>query len=239
MTGSGTLINMAAIVGGGLIGLAGKRILNERIQETMMKANGLCVMFIGIAGALQKMFLIEDGNLNTQGTMVLIAAFALGSLLGELCNLELYIEKFGIWLREKSGNSEDAGFLNGFLTASFTVCIGAMAIVGSLQDGMMGDPSVLITKAILDFLIIMVMASALGKGCLFSAIPVGILQGTVTLLAKAIAPFMNDGALNYLSMTGSILIFCVGVNLIWKNTFKVCNMLPVVLVAAVFGMFGL
>ncbi len=239
MTGSGTLINMAAIVGGGLIGLAGKRILNERIQETMMKANGLCVMFIGIAGALQKMFLIEDGNLNTQGTMVLIAAFALGSLLGELCNLELYIEKFGIWLREKSGNSEDAGFLNGFLTASFTVCIGAMAIVGSLQDGMMGDPSVLITKAILDFLIIMVMASALGKGCLFSAIPVGILQGTVTLLAKAIAPFMNDAALNYLSMTGSILIFCVGVNLIWKNTFKVCNMLPVVLVAAVFGMVGL
>ncbi len=239
MVGSGTLINMAAIVAGGLIGLVGKKLINDKVQETMMKANGLCVIFIGIAGALEKMFRIVDGSLSTQGTIVLIASFAIGSLIGELLDLELLMERFGIWLREKSGNSKDVGFLTGFLTASFTVCIGAMAIVGALQDGIQGDNSVLITKAILDFLIILVMSSALGKGCLFAAIPVGIVQGTVTLLARFIAPLMNDGALNYLSMPGSILIFCVGVNLIWKNTFKVSNMLPVVFVAAIFGMIGL
>ncbi len=239
MIGSGTLINMAAIVLGGLIGMLGRRFINERIQDTMMKANGLCVLFIGISGALQKMFYLENGTLNTQGTMVLIASFALGSLIGELLNLEHRIEQFGIWLREKTGNSKDANFLNGFLTASFTVCIGAMAIVGSLQDGMLGDPSILITKAILDFLIIMVMTSSLGKGCLFSAIPVGIFQGSVTLTARLIAPIMNDPALDYLSMTGSILIFCVGVNLLRKETFKVSNMLPVVVVAAIFGILGM
>ncbi len=114
-----------------------------------------------------------------------------------------------------------------------------MAIVGSLQDGMTGDYSVLVTKAILDFLIIIVMTSSLGKGCIFSAIPVGILQGSITLMARLIAPIMNDTALDYISMTGSILIFCVGVNLLKKDMFKICNMLPVVFVAAVLGILGL
>ncbi len=235
MTGLGTLINMAAIVLGGTVGIVGRRFINDRIQDTLIKANGLCVIFIGAAGALQKMLYIENGALHTQNTLVLIAAFALGSLIGEALNLEMHIERFGVWLREKTGNTQDSDFLNGFLTASFTVCIGAMAIVGALQDGMSGDYSVLVTKAVLDFLIIMVMAASLGKGCLFSAIPVGVFQGAVTLLARVIEPIMNEGALEQISMTGSILIFCVGVNLIRKDTFKVSNMLPVVLTAAVFG----
>ncbi len=239
MIGLGTFINMAAIILGGMAGIIGRQFINERIQDALMKANGLCVVFIGVSGALEKIFYISQGALHTQGSMVLIGSFALGSLIGELLNLDHHIEQFGIWLREKSGNSEDANFLNGFLTASFTVCIGAMAIVGALQDGMMGDYSVLVTKAILDFLIIMVMTSSLGKGCLFSAIPVGIFQGTITLGARLIAPIMNDTALDYISMTGSILIFCVGVNLLRKDTFKVSNILPVVLVAAVWGIAGI
>ncbi len=239
MIGLGTIINMAAIVVGGAIGLLGRHLLNDRIQDTLMKANGLCVLFIGAAGALQKMLYIEHGELAAQGTMVLIGAFALGSLIGEIINLEQQIERFGIWLREKSGNGEDAGFLNAFLTASFTVCIGAMAIVGALQDGMTGDYSVLATKAVLDFLIIMVMAASLGKGSIFAAIPVGILQGAVTLLARLIEPLMNEAALNYISMTGSILIFCVGVNLLKKGTFKVSNMLPVIVIAAAAGILGI
>ncbi len=239
MIGLGTITNAAAIILGGLIGSIGQRFINQRIQDTIMKANGLCVVFLGISGALQKMFYIDQGILETQGSMVLIGSFALGSLIGEILNLEQGLERFGLWLREKSGNSDDTNFLNGFLTASFTVCIGAMAIVGSLQDGMMGDPSILITKAILDFMIIMVMTSSLGKGCLFSAIPVGIFQGSITLMARLIAPIMNDAALDYISMTGSILIFCVGVNLLKKDTFKVSNMLPVVMIAALLGIFGL
>ncbi len=239
MIGLGTIINVAAIILGGIIGSIGQRFINEGIQDTIIKSNGLCVVFLGIAGALQKMLYIDNGTLGTQGTIVLISSFALGSLIGEIFDLEQRIEQFGIWLREKSGNSGDGNFLNGFLTSSFTVCIGAMAIVGSLQDGMMGDYSILVTKAILDFLIIMVMTSSMGKGCIFSAIPVGILQGSVTLMARLIEPVMNDAALDYISMTGSILIFCVGVNLLKKNTFKVSNMLPVVFVAAAFGIFGI
>ncbi len=239
MIGLGTLINVAAILLGGLIGSIGRRFLSERIQDSIIKANGLCVIFLGISGALQKMFYLDQGALETQGTMVLIGSFALGSLIGELLNLEQRLEQFGIWLRERSGNSGDANFLNGFLTASFTVCIGAMAIVGALQDGMQGDYSILVTKAILDFLIIMVMTSSLGKGCLFSAIPVGLFQGSITLMARLIAPVMNDAALDYVSMTGSILIFCVGVNLLKKDSFKVSNMLPVVFIAAALGILGI
>ncbi len=235
MIGLGTLINMAAIAGGGIIGLFAKKIVNERLQDTLTKANGLCVIFIGIAGALEKILYVENGNIATRGTMVLIGSFALGSIIGELLNLESLFEKFGIWLREKSGNSGDVGFLNGFLTASFTVSIGAMAIVGALQDGMTGDISVLCTKAILDFLIILVMTTSLGKGCIFAAIPVGVFQGCITLLARLISPLMTDMALEYISMTGSILIFCVGVNLIKEGVFKVSNMIPVIFVAAVWG----
>ncbi len=239
MIGLGTLINVGAIILGGIIGILGRHFINEKIQDSLLKANGLCVVFIGISGALQKILYIEQDTIKTKGTMVLIGSFALGSLIGEILDLDRHIEQFGVWLREKTGNAKDADFLNGFLTASFTVCIGAMAIVGALQDGMMGDYSVLLTKSILDFLIILVMTSALGKGCIFSAISVGLFQGSITLLARLIAPIMNDTALDYISMTGSILIFCVGVNLLRKDTFKVSNMLPVVLLAAIFGICGI
>lgn len=238
MIGLGTLIDMGAIVLGGLIGLVGERFINERIQETMMKANGLCIVFIGAAGALQHILYVDNGTLGTQGSVVLIGSFAIGTFIGEALNIEQYLEKFGIWIQNKSGNASDNKFLNGFLTASFTVSIGAMAIVGSIEEGMTGDHSVLVTKSMLDFLIIMVMATSMGKGPLFSAIPVGICQGTMTLLARLLEPIMSEAALGYISMTGSILIFCVGVNLIKKDTFRVSNMLPVIVVAVVFGVFG-
>ncbi len=239
MPGLGTLINVLGIIFGGLIGLTGKRFIKESFQDTLMKAIGLCVMFIGISGALEKMFLISDGRLSTQGTMVVIGSFTIGSLIGEAFKIDQRLETFGTWLKEKSGSSDDASFVNGFVTASFTVCIGAMAIVGSLQDGMLGDISTLTTKAVLDFLIIMIMTTSLGKGCIFSAIPVGILQWSVTFLASSLEPLMTELALNYISMTGSMLIFCVGVNLIWEGKFKVANMLPTVVVAVIFGLFGI
>lgn len=235
MTGTGTLINVVAIVAGGLIGLAGKKWMNDRLQETLMKATGLCTMFIGIGGALEKMLTITDGELGSQGSLMIIVSFALGSLIGEALNIEQAIERFGEWLKQKSGNGGDNSFVNAFVTASFTVCIGAMAIVGSIQDGMTGDPTTLMMKAILDFLIIMIMVASLGKGCIFSAIPVGIFQGTITILASVLAPLMTEGTLNAISLTGSMLIFCVGVNLIWENKLKVANMLPTILIAAVWG----
>ena len=146
------------------------------------------------------------------------------------------MEQFGEWLKKKTGNSKDKRFVEGFVTASLTVCIGAMAIVGAIEDGIAGDATILITKAILDLVIIAVMAASMGKGCIFSAIPVGILQGGVTFLARAIKPFMTVAALDNLSLVGSVLIWCVGINLVWGKKIKVANMLPSVIVAVIWAL---
>ena len=121
------------------------------------------------------------------------------------------------------------------MTASLTVCIGAMAVVGSIQDGISGDYSVLAAKAVLDLIIILVMTAAMGKGCIFSAIPVFLFQGTITLLSRFIEPVMTSVALSNLSLTGNILIFCVGVNLVWGKKIKVANLLPTIVIAVVWA----
>ena len=161
----------------------------------------------------------------------MIASFAIGALIGEWLNIEHHMNRFGEWLKVKSGNSKDKIFVDAFVTASLTVCVGAMAIVGSIQDGILGDYNTLLMKAILDFVIICVMTASMGKGCAFSAIPVAIFQGSITLLARGIEPIMTEAALNNLSLVGSMLIFCVGVNLIWDKKFKVANMLPAIVIA--------
>ncbi len=237
MIGLGTIINTAAIILGGIAGgLFGKR-LTERYQDTLMKACGLCVIFLGIAGALEKMFTVQDGVIVSGGTMMMIASFAIGSLVGEWINIEHHMNRFGEWLKVKSGNSKDKIFVDAFVTASLTVCVGAMAIVGSIQDGILGDYNTLLMKAILDFVIICVMTASMGKGCAFSAIPVALFQGSITLLARGIEPIMTEPALNNLSLVGSMLIFCVGVNLVWEKKFKVANMLPAIVVAVIWAFF--
>jgi hypothetical protein len=167
--------------------------------------------------------------------MMMIGSLAIGALIGEFLDLDRRIEQFGQWLKVKTGNSGDQSFVNAFVTASLTVCIGAMAIVGAIQDGIFGDYSTLAAKAVLDLIIIMVMTASLGKGCMFSAIPVAMLQGGVTILARWIEPLMTTAALSNLSFVGAVLIFCVGLNLIWKNTIRVANLLPSVVIAVVFA----
>ena len=236
MPGLGTIINVAAIVAGALIGLLFGKFMKPRFQDTLMKSCGVCVIFVGIAGVLTKMLTVENGAITADGTLMMIASLAIGSVIGELINFERLFEKFGEWLKVKTGNSKEKSFVNAFVTASFTVCIGAMAIVGAIEDGISRDPSTLILKAILDMLIICIMTASLGKGCLFSAIPVGLLQGSVTALAGLIRPLLTEPALNNLSLIGSVLIFCVGVNLVFDKKFKVANMLPAVLVAVIWGL---
>lgn len=239
MIGLGTIINVAAILVGGLLGLAFSRAISVRYQETLMQAMGVCVLFVGIGGAVQEMMAITSDGLKSGGTMMLVISYAIGSLLGEWIDLEQRIERFGQWLKVKTGNAREKRFVDGFVTASLTVSIGAMAIVGAIQDGLSGDYSTLALKAVLDMVIICVMSASMGKGCIFAAIPVGILQGTVTLLAKAIQPLMTESALSNLSLTGSILIFCVGINLLWEKKLKVANMLPTIVVAVIFAFTGI
>ena len=232
MFGLGTIINTGAIILGGVFGGLFGKLLKERHQDGFSKACGISVLFLGTAGALEGMLTISDGKILSSQGLLITLCLALGALIGELCNIEGGFERFGTWLKHKTGNSKDTRFVDGFVTASLTVCIGAMAIVGAIEDGLTGDYSVLLTKSILDFIIIIVMTCSLGKGCAFSAIPVFLLQGSVTALAVLIKPLMTAAALANLSMVGNILIFCVGVNLVWGKKIRVANLLPAIILAA-------
>ena len=232
MFGLGTLINCAAIVAGGLLGALFGKLLKEKHRDALGKICGVAVLFIGITGALEGMLTVEGGAITSGGGMLLVISLAVGGLIGELLDIEGGFERFGEWLKRKTGNAKDKQFVEGFVTASLTVCIGAMAIVGALKDGLEGDVSVLVTKAVLDFIIVLALTGTLGKGCGFSALPVAILQGSVTALSVVVKPIMTEAALANLSTVGSVLIFCVGVNLVWGKTIRVANLLPSILIAA-------
>lgn len=235
MAGLGTLINISGILAGGFIGLLFGKAMKERYQNTLMTATGVCVLFIGISGTLEEMMTVSQGKLTGSGTMMVIGSFAFGSLIGEGLNIESRIEQFGRWLKEKTKSERDTSFVDGFVTTSLTICIGAMAVVGSIQDGVSGDYSILAAKAVLDLIIVLVMTASMGKGCIFSVIPVALFQGVITLLSTFIEPVMTEQALSNLSLTGSMLIFCVGVNLIWDKKIKVANMLPTIVLAVIWA----
>ena len=210
-----------------------RALLKEDQQEAITKANGVAVLFIAIAGAMEGMLKIENTALVSGKAMLITICIALGTIIGELIGIENGFERFGEWLKIKSGNAKDAGFVDAFVTASLTVSIGAMAIVGSIEDGVLGDYSVLAVKSVLDFIISIMMTASMGKGAGFSAIPVFVFEGSITLLSRLIAPIMTDLAIQDLSLVGSILIFCVGVNLVWKKQLRVANMLPAVVLAVI------
>ena len=231
LIGLGTLINSGAIIAGGLLGHFAGRLFKEEQQESLNKACGVSVLFIAVAGAMEGMLKIDGGALIAGRSMLLVVCITFGTLLGEIIGIERGFERFAEWLKHKSGNSKDKNFVNAFLTASFTVSIGAMAVVGSIEDGIMGDYSTLAVKSVLDFLIIIVMTSSMGKGAAYSALPVFVFEGGITLLARLIAPLMTDLAIEYMSMVGSVLIFCVGLNLVWGKKVNVANMLPALLLA--------
>lgn len=233
MPGMGTIINTAAILAGGLFGSLFGRFLSENAQDTLTKVCGVSTLFIALAGALEKMLAVENGVIVSGGAMLIIGCLAIGAFVGELLNIEDAFERFGQWLKVRTGNARDKGFVDAFVTASLTVCIGAMAIVGSIQNGIAGDYSILATKAILDLIIIMVMTCSMGRGCVFSAIPVAMIQGSITALAGLVKPLMTDAALANLSLVGNVLIFCVGINLVWGKKIRVANLLPAVVVAVI------
>ncbi len=236
MHGLGTIVNAAAIVAGSLIGILFKSKIKQRFQDIIMQVMGLAVIFIGAAGAFSGIFTITDGKLESGGTMLMIASLTIGALIGELINIEAQMERFGEWLKVKAKSSNDTKFVDGFVTASLTVCIGAMAIVGSIEDGISGNHDTLFAKAALDLVIVMVFAAAYGKGVIFSALPVAVLQGTVTLCAGILAPIFSDAIIANISFIGSILIFCVGINLAFGKKFKVGNMLPAILIPIIYGL---
>ena len=233
MIGTGTIINCIAIILGGLAGNFTGKLFQPDQQDALTKTCGVSVIFIAIAGAMQGMLTIDGDTIASGKSMLIVLCLAIGTVIGELIGIENGFERFGEWLKAKTGNSGDIQFVEAFVTTSLTVCIGAMAIVGAIQDGILGDYTTLAVKSVLDFIIVAVMTSSMGKGCVFSAIPILLFEGSITVLAKLIAPIMTDMAIAYLSLIGSIIIFCVGINLVWGKMVRVANMLPAVLLAVV------
>ena len=233
MIGLGTIINCGSVLAGASAGMLLKNGLSKRFEDTIMQGIGLCTMFIGIGGALSGLTL-ENGQLATQHTMLLILSLALGALIGEALNIEKHLEDFGVFCQNRLKSHDDSHFVEGFVSFSLLICIGAMAIVGSMQDGLSGDPSMLIAKAIIDGIAAVVFAASLGKGVFLSVLPLGVYQGAITLLARFIRPWMTDALIEQMSCVGSVLIFAVSLNMIRKDKIKVGNLLPAVFLPAVF-----
>ncbi|MCI5991233.1 MAG: DUF554 domain-containing protein [Sutterella sp.] len=226
---------MAGIVLGGFIGLFFGRYLSETMQKSLVAVTGVCVLLIGILGLASEMLIVTDGKLTCANPLMLILCLVLGTAVGEWFDLEAWIERFGVWLKARSGSEKDPGFLNAFVSSSLVVCIGAMAVVGAVEDGLSGNIAMLEAKAVLDAIIIMVMAASLGRGCLFSAIPVGLLQGSMTVLAVWLKPFMTEAVLSAISAVGSAMIFCVGLNLVFALKIRVANTLPALVLAVLWA----
>ena len=235
MTGLGTIVNCAAVIVGALIGMLFKKALKERFCELITQSMGLAVIFIGAAGGVGRIIELNKTENGTVQIVMMVLAFTLGSFLGELINIQHLTERFASWLKVKTKSENDNGFVSGFVSASLTICVGAMAVIGPIQDALSHDYSTLFTKAVLDLVIIMVMASAMGKGTVFSVIPLAAVQGSITLIAKLVEPYLTQSAVTNISFVGSMMIFCVGVNLMFDKKIRVANMLPTIIFSVAFS----
>jgi uncharacterized membrane protein YqgA involved in biofilm formation len=232
MIGLGTLGNIALILLGAMIGFLIKERLKPRFQETIMSGLGLAVMFIGISGALEGLIIIDDGRIVSTNTMLMIMSLAIGGFIGEAINIEARLDRVGVWLKGKLkvNKEKDKHFVEGFVNSSLLYCVGAMAIIGSLEDGLSADPSMLLAKGLIDGVVAIFFASTLGIGVFFSVIPVGIYQGLITLGAGIAEPLLSDRLITNLSFVGSILVFAIGINMIFGKKIKTGNLLPAILI---------
>ena len=222
----GTLINVAAILAGSAIGLLFRRGMKKPVADTVMQGLGLCVILIGIRGA------IETGNV-----LLVIISMVVGGVAGSLLNIEGRMNQLGDYAERKlagslakDGEKDGNDFAKGFVTASLVFCVGAMAVVGALNSGIRGDHSTLIAKAALDCVAAMVFAGSMGIGVMLSAIPVLVYQGVIALLGNAIAPLLGEQVVVEMSAVGGLLIVGIGVNMLLGKDIKVANLLPAIFV---------
>lgn len=239
MIGLGTIVNVIAVLAGAAIGMIIKGGLPQRFEKTILGAIGLATFFIGITGALSGMLVIDENHsVSSQHTMLMIISLVVGAFLGELINIEKRLDTFGEWCKKRFkfiggkvgstsvGSISNDTFVEGFVSSALLFCVGAMAIVGALEDGLSANATTLYAKSILDGVAAMIFSASLGVGVFFSVIPLAIYQGSITLMAKFIKPYLSDMVISQMSFVGSILIFAIGFNLIFGKKIKVGNMLP-------------
>jgi len=225
----GTLVNTGTVIAGALLGLLLGNILPERLRETVMKGLGLCTLFIGITGML-------DGS----NALITIISVAVGAVIGELCDLDGRLNRFaeGLEKRFRKGGTGPS-LAEGFVTASLVFCVGAMTIVGALNDGLTGNHEMLFTKAALDFVSSMIFASSLGAGVLMAAAAVLIIEGGIACLAGLAAPLLqqNPATIPEMTVVGSVLIMGLGLNLLGVTKLKVMNYVPAIFLPILLCLF--
>lgn len=227
----GTLVNTGSVIIGSLIGLLLGNILPERLRDTVMKGLGLCTLFIGITGML-------DGS----NALITIISIAVGAVIGELCDLDGHLNRFADGLEKKFQRSKNGGgpsLAEGFVTASLVFCVGAMTIVGSLNDGLTGNHEMLFTKATLDFVSSMIFASSLGIGVMMAAAAVLVIQGSIACLASLVAPLLqqNPAMIPEMTVVGSVLIMGLGLNMLGITKLKVMNYVPAIFLPILLCLF--
>lgn len=213
----GTIINASAIAGAGLIGLALRKGIPDNMNRSMQDGLGLLVMVIGI----QYAFKAED-------LAIIGLSLALGAVVGEWRQWEARLERLGQYLQNRFSNG-DSSFVKGFVSATLLFCVGAMAVVGSIEDGLTGNYQILLVKSMLDGIFSILFAASMGVGVLFSAIPVFLYQGAITLGAGIIKPLLTEPMLNNITSLGGVLITGLGLNIIGVTRIRVANLLPGIL----------
>jgi len=236
MHGLGTIVNVLAIIIGVVVGIILKKGIPERFKNTIMQAIGLAVVVIGVSGALQGIFKVtEQGKLDRNYITEMILYLVIGSLIGEALKIEDGLDRMGMWFQNRFAGKE-SNFAKGFVTASLVYVVGAMAIVGALEDGLYGKIDILLAKAMLDGITAIVFSATLGIGVMFSGLSVLIYQGGITALAGVLKPLLSDVVVSQMSLVGSILIFAIGLNLLEIKKFKVGNMLPAIFIPLVYSL---
>jgi uncharacterized protein len=226
MIGLGTIVNAGAVLAGGFLGAFIKNGLPERFKTTIMQAIGLSVVMIGISGTLQGIYkVIDGGRMDRLYIMTMIFSLVIGGLVGEFFNIEAKLDAMGQWFQKRFVTGGGGNFAEGFVTASLVYCVGAMAIVGSLEDGLAGNTSTLFAKSILDGISAVIFAATMGIGVAFSALPVLVYQGSITLLAGFIKPWLTPDVITQMSLVGSVLIMGIGINILEIKRIKVGNLL--------------
>ncbi len=218
----GTIVNTLAIVVGASLGILFRNGIPEKSKTTVLQGIGLAVILVGINMAVK-----------ADNELIIIISLALGALLGEMMKIDYYLNSFAEKLEKLvgAGRPTEGNFVKGFVSASLIFCIGAMAIMGSLEGGLTGTYKILYVKSALDFVTSVILGSSLGIGVAFSSIPVLVYQGTITLLAWAIKPFLTDSVILYMTATGGLLIIGIGINVLGIKEINVANLLPAIFIA--------
>lgn len=228
---TGTLVNCAAVIAGGAIGLIFKKGIKEDFAESINKSLGIAVLIIGLNGVIANMFSSDNGKLASSGELMLVVFLVVGTFIGELLRLEDRFKKFSDGIEKKFGKG---GFSSGFINGTLIFCVGAMTIIGSLNDGLTGDSSVLFVKSALDFVSSIILGATLGFGVIFSAIPILLYQGGITLLAGALSGVLQGELLEQICFVGYAIIIAIGFNFILEKKFRTLNMVPAILLPVVY-----